>query len=70
MKPNRVCFKASIEMRSARVWFSAEGIEGIVERDSNERSILSHDLKMVISYICSAFFTKLNARIKHIFYVF
>ena len=29
MKLSRGCFEASMEMRSAGVWFSAEGIEGI-----------------------------------------
>ena len=64
-----------MEMRSAGVWFSAEGIEGMVvmKRDEQRRDIqgvLSLDLKIVISYICSAFFTKINTHTKHIFYIF
>ena len=55
MKPSRGCSEASMEMRSAGVWFSAEGIEGIVKKDSNERSILSPNLKMVISYNAQLF---------------
>ena len=44
-----------------------------MKRDEQRRDIqgvLSLDLKIVISYICSAFLTKINTRTKHIFYVF
>ena len=75
MKLSRGCSEASMEMRSVGVWFSAEGIEGMVvmKRDEQRRDIqglLSPDLKIFISYVCSAFLTKINTRTKHIFYVF